>query len=344
MNTAYVWLRAHPGSVLFCAFVSFLFSVNLHAWDATGHRLNASIAFDYLPAERRDALLSILSQHPRFAADFQERMPAAISRGNKAEQDRWLFGQAAIWPDVARGILPESEREKYNRANWHFIDGRWVPAPELGNSSIQGNVYVGMVALPDIHGDHPDKISAENQVTNMMFALYYSLRRLHDTNVADPERAIALCLVMHLLGDIHQPLHAGSMLSATLFVNGDRGGNAINTRGGNLHARWDQALSDMPFAETLEKLTAEAARIGLNSELLAADNSSLWLQESRDILQTLVYTDEMREAVLQAERSATELPVFILDAEYVAQMQSVAEQRLLLAGLRLVHALGDPAR
>ncbi len=330
--------------MLFCALVSFLFSVNLHAWDATGHRLNAGIAFEYLPAERRDALLSILSQHPRFAEDFRERMPAAISRGSNAEQDRWLFGQAAVWPDVARGILPESERNIYNRANWHFIDGRWVPAPELGNSSIQGNVYVGMVALPDIQGEHPDTIHAANQVTNMMLALYYSLHRLNDINVAESERAIALCWVMHLLGDIHQPLHAGSLLSAKLFVNGDRGGNDINTRGGNLHARWDQALSDMPFAETQEKLTVAAARISLDRELLATDNSALWLQESRDILQTLVYTDDMREAVLHAERSATELPVFILDAEYVTQMQSVAEQRLVLAGLRLVHALGDPAR
>jgi hypothetical protein len=39
------------------------------------------------------------------------------------------------------------------------------------------------------------------------------------------KRAIALCWVLHLVGDIHQPLHAAALFSKD-SLKGDRGGNA----------------------------------------------------------------------------------------------------------------------
>ncbi|HUC97485.1 MAG TPA: S1/P1 nuclease, partial [Candidatus Polarisedimenticolaceae bacterium] len=55
------------------------------------------------------------------------------------------------------------------------------------------------------------------------------------------ERRIALRFVAHLVGDIHQPLHAG-------FAE-DRGGNSIavrfNGRKENLHSLWDTALVEL---------------------------------------------------------------------------------------------------
>jgi len=52
------------------------------------------------------------------------------------------------------------------------------------------------------------------------------------------ERAEALKFLIHLVGDLHQPLHSGD--------NHDRGGNDLrithNGRPGNLHSLWDGAL------------------------------------------------------------------------------------------------------
>ena len=58
-------------------------------------------------------------------------------------------------------------------------------------------------------------------------------------------RSFALRLIIHYVGDIHQPLHAVSGISSD-FPTGDRGGNdqwVPNVDGaGNLHAAWDSGL------------------------------------------------------------------------------------------------------
>lgn len=54
--------------------------------------------------------------------------------------------------------------------------------------------------------------------------------------------SVALRLMIHYTGDIHQPLHATSRVDSD-YPAGDRGGNSLRlpSRGGasNLHASWD---------------------------------------------------------------------------------------------------------
>lgn len=68
-------------------------------------------------------------------------------------------------------------------------------------------------------------------------ALERQIERLHSGD-SDVERLKALKYVVHLVADVHQPLHAG-------FAD-DRGGNKFQVqasgRGTNLHAVWDSAL------------------------------------------------------------------------------------------------------
>lgn len=58
------------------------------------------------------------------------------------------------------------------------------------------------------------------------------------TETSDDRKLVALKYVVHLIGDIHQPLHAG--------YGDDRGGNAYQLqafmRGSNLHALWDTGM------------------------------------------------------------------------------------------------------
>src|SRR5690606_40580353 len=67
-----------------------------------------------------------------------------------------------------------------------------------------------------------------------------------------------------------------------------------------------------------------------------------WLEESREIMQLYVYTDDIKAGVLRSERRDSPLPEFALDADYLARMQSIAEDRLALAGLRLALILRIP--
>ena len=327
-------------SLLLVLALVFLFSSSgVFAWDAAAHRLSATITYESLLPSRREALLTILQHHPRYAEDFQAQMPAAIRADSASAQARWLLGQAAVWPDLARS-LPARERQRYNHPDWHWIDGRWL-RPHIDGEAIQGNVYIGMTPLPPLlHSRSTHAVPRLSQIDNMMLALDYSLAKLRDEAAPMPERAIALCWVMHLLGDIHQPLHAGSLLSPRVFPDGDRGGNAIMTEDGNLHARWDQALRQQPLPTTLQQLMRQADELADSAVVLTTD-SNHWLQESREILHSSVYSAEMINAVLHSERTGAVLPRFTLDAPYQQQMRQISEQRLLLAGLRLAKVLNE---
>ena len=75
----------------------------------------------------------------------------------------------------------------------------------------------------------------------MMSVAYKTLTSNMDKNSA--ERALFARYVVHLLGDIHQPLHSVALFNLT-YPTGDIGGNAekvllVNGSTSNFHAFWD---------------------------------------------------------------------------------------------------------
>lgn len=299
---------------------------NAHAWDATAHRLSTYVAWEALPQEVREALHETLQEHPRFQEDFLDQMPAAILLASEEEQVRWLLGQAAIWPDTVRGFVGD-DLLRYNRPDWHWIDGAWVRG-----GGIQGNVYVGTESLPIIDGAFAPPNMDERDATNIVLALDYNIQQLTHPLSSASQRAVALCWVLHLAGDIHQPLHSGSLISTDLFATGDRGGNGISTHGGSLHAIWDEALRSQPFDDTLLRMLATMRQTDLNT---ISPNTSAWLEESRKFMHEFVYPDEIKAAVLRSERRGTPLPSFALDDDYAGRMHAISEDRVTLAGMRL---------
>ena len=80
----------------------------------------------------------------------------------------------------------------------------------------------------------------------------------HSSNAPDEKRLLALKYVVHLVGDVHQPLHAEYL--------DDKGGNTYQLqafmRGSNLHALWDTGLIrnlNEDNAQTVERLLVSRA-------------------------------------------------------------------------------------
>lgn len=318
---------------LFKLLLLLIFNLPFHtamAWDSVGHRLSAAVAMEFLSDDRKAQLLTILEQHPRFEEDFLAQIPGFIDTRNDEQMAVWLLAQAAYWPDIARG-LAAGEAQKYNRPSWHYIDGAWV----RGAASSQGNSYVGVARFADIDGAGAASIRTERQADNIITALDYNTMVLADGNRAMAERAVALCWVLHLFGDIHQPLHTGSLFSAGVFQRGDRGGNGISTDTGNLHSRWDRSLSAAGLAETLPLVLQQLSAIAPAEQQAIESDWSQWMVESREILLAIVYTDVMKREIAAADRSGRELQASPLSSAYVAQMQEISRQRIGLAGLRL---------
>ena len=72
---------------------------------------------------------------------------------------------------------------------------------------------------------------------------------MRTSTAAAEDKAVAICWIFHLVGDIHQPLHNAAYFSSEEgFRQGDQGGNRfgvkINGRKWKLHAFWDDLLGE----------------------------------------------------------------------------------------------------
>jgi len=290
------------------------------AWNETAHMVAAVIAYDALPDDQKSAVGDLLRKHPRFAADFEPNLPRRFRNRGAAEQNRWYFAFAATWPDFARRfdtVPAAAEREalvaRYNHGSWHYIN---LPA------------YLRPADAQRLNRKLPSMNWSPGQSDrdlNVVQALARARHTLCGAHVSDDERALAFTWLLHLLADLHQPLHTTALYSVDRFPNGDRGGNDIAVRGGtNLHALWDDALGHDRRWRRIETMAAEY-RVALDPATPL--NFQAWAEQGHDLARRVVYTDAIRRAV---EASALVDP----DSAYRAQMHATAESQIGLAGAR----------
>lgn len=129
------------------------------------------------------------------------------------------------------------------------------------------------------------------------------------TAKSDEERLLALKYIVHLVADVHQPLHAGHQH--------DKGGNKFQVRafgrGTNLHALWDSDL--------IEERLGGAALMLHNAQGMPAPartmNPAAWAEESCQIVQTEgFYPSSRKVGLLYALRWDVVLRQRLSDAAY----------------------------
>lgn len=288
-----------------------------NAWSEGGHHLIGLVAYHLLDDGQKAAFQGMLAQHPRFTEDF------AVP-GNVATADRWRAGRAGYWPDVARS------QPAFNRPNWH-----WEDAVTLVVGDREG------VRLPRHVTKLPRGANLQTEDLHASQAIALCQRVLNDASQPAADRAIALCWLGHLVGDSHQPCHAGSLYAAKAFPTGDRGGNEVSTaQRRNLHALWDGLLGG-GYSETSEN--RRFADIVNDAELMARGEKAAekmdpldWLEESRLASTKVVYTTEVLGPVRAvAEGRAESMPTIQVSPEYLQTGGRMATLRACQAGWRL---------
>jgi hypothetical protein len=300
------------------------------AWIDTGHRVIALIAWADLTPSAKARLTEILKAHPRYKEDLLADLDADLPNSTPGEdQDRFAFGIAATWPDLVRSFS-NPMHATFNHPAWHYIDIPYSVGGQAAN-------------LPPDQGPAPH---------NAVEALAYSVSGLKDPAAPDKDKAIALCWVLHLCGDIHQPLH-GVELFSPQFPNGDQGGNAevvlrqppYPDSQTKLHALWDQLPGQFKSEEMCRDLAA-----GLRSDprytraalkdALAVKDFAAWAQESHDLAVKYAYLDGQLQSAASAGPNA-QAPQQIpgLPPGYIAQAEDIALQRVILAGYRTADLL-----
>ena len=163
---------------------------------------------------------------------------------------------------------------------------------------------------------------------------------LGDSRSPARERDEALKWIVHLLGDIHQPLHAAN--------NADLGGNrvavaleGIHTRGRDtLHKAWDNDLVQLVLhtrdhqrpPPDIEPLASEAAHL---EREVGQGTPDSWARESNNLARNVAYR--------YPGFACNSVPgaIVVLDAAYLDDAELVVRERLLLAGARLATLLNS---
>ena len=136
------------------------------------------------------------------------------------------------------------------------------------------------------------------QNLNSVQALRGNLLIWHDESASNANRAVALCWILHIVGDMHQPLHNVALFSKPYFPNGDRGGNDISVLEGdqtkNLHWWWDGLPNEMedlsPSARTLRTIQSETVDDAAIDE---------WLHHHARLAEMFVYPDDVKSQLLE---------------------------------------------
>ena len=315
-----------------------LLATAVDAWNPAGHMAIASIAYDRLTEPQRQSLVALLRDHPRFGQDFAAQLPAGLS---PPEQARWIFMRGAVWPDVARSLTGD-DLKTYNHPSWHYVD---LPVYLDAQASEK-------ISPPPMELDYRKASSA--QTMNVVQALDRAAADLADASQSRAQKAVALCWVLHLVGDIHQPLHGATLYSAARFRGvpiGDRGGNDIpvsdiagivvttEQRKPNLHALWDAMLGTDDSLDAAVKLGDSIVQSHPSKdfeEQLKRGRPPDWARESCQIAAREVYTPEIRTAIEAGEAHPhAPLPPLKISAQYLEAGRRTAGERAALAGYRL---------
>ena len=154
------------------------------------------------------------------------------------------------------------------------------------------------------------------------------------------ESGVDLAWLLHLVGDVHQPLHSSGRVSDR-DPDGDRGGNDFaldDLEIRNLHAYWDTILkrthqkrhSESYFAwvsrvagELIESHPPESLR-----DAVAVDGFESWSKASAEITITRVYPEYLKRDGAPPAR-------------YETEASAIASKQVALAGFRLARLLDD---
>ncbi|MFY7993683.1 MAG: S1/P1 nuclease [Bacteriovoracaceae bacterium] len=222
------------------------------------------------------------------------------------------LAQVSNWPDEIK-----SEPAKYGHTfNWHYTD--WKDDQETHNH--------------------------EHSSGKLLPAIDEQIATLKDEKKTEAEKAFALKFLVHLIGDLHMPLHVGNGI--------DQGGNfckvLFHNTPSNLHRVWDEDMIDFTRLSFTELTQFVSRTHGLKSLEYKQGSILDWAKESKEIRQ-MIYPP----AVL-IEESGAGSPTYCLrpynqvaanlpkiSYEYSYQFAPVMEKRLFQAGVRLAKILDD---
>lgn len=199
----------------------------------------------------------------------------------------------ALVSNYGDAIKSDNAYRKYGP--WHYVNFPFDGTYEASEKNEKGDIYVAITTCVSV---------------------------LKDDTATKDEKVFYLKMLVHFMGDLHQPLHIG--------LAEDKGGNDFQVRwfnaGTNLHTVWDFKMLDS-YEMSYTELAANAAKLS-KFQLKALQEGTVkdWMNESRVLCKEVYATTEIGDK---------------LGYRYMYDYVNVARAQLQKGGIRLAVLLND---
>ena len=217
-----------------------------------------------------------------------------LTKKAKKNLEKLLKGEGlAIVSTYADEIKSDKAYRKFSA--WHYVNFKDGEAYETGEKNPKGDLIQGIKECQKI---------------------------ISNPASSEKDKVFYLKLLVHLIGDLHQPLHTGRAE--------DRGGNAIKVnwfRGKtNLHAVWDSKMIES-YNMTYSELSTNLDYFSKNQKVAIQKGTIIdWANESRELAKTVYGSAKIDQN---------------LSYRYMYDHFSTVKAQLKKGGLRLAKVLND---
>ena len=291
--------------------VLFTLSVPLSslAWNHEGHLTVSAIAYSQMNQGEKQRIDAILRFHPAYwswLGEYNQGHP------NGMTPQAFAFIRAAAWPDDIRNTIQD-------RPPWHYVNYP-VTLPNVNTTTPIGDGVL-----------HIQLQQCMNDVRN----------ETAPTHAARVDRAIKLSWVLHLIGDLHQPLHSVALVNQR-YPQGDRGGNLFFIRTTahsdrlKLHTFWDNVLGDSWNLSDAATLALQITQQIPPTSAMLNGNYHDWIVEASNLAVANVYRFRLNNNWFTIQDQGAVLP-----QDYQSNARRIATMQVALAGYRLKNTLAQ---
>lgn len=261
-------------------------------------------------------MLGLIIQHQAYSWNaLGHRLVAQIAYHHLTDRSKSLYNRynrslnSVYRAQTLVNAAPWMDGLRYKNELWlqpmHYID---IPFSIDGTTLIQ-----------------PDKVNA-------VYAINEASLVLKDSYTNAFNKGFSLRILLHVVGDLHQPMHAVSQFSVK-HPEGDYGGNLVflgkNTVAKNLHAYWDNGGGFLKTRHYLSNRALDAKAYKIESRWpcnlgAMTINPNAWSKESHELAVSKAYL------IKNGQKP---------EKNYQKMVKEITRQRIALAGCRLAFLL-----
>ena len=281
--------RVRPGFAVLATLLAATVAAPASAYWEYGHQTVARIAEANVRPKTRAAIRDLLRHFDLLGTP--ECKAATIA-------------EASVWADCVKPLKDANGKSRFGYAyTWHF---------------------------QDVNICHPFDLVVPCKAGNCVSAqITRDVALLKNRHAPEKDRVEALAFLIHFVGDLHQPLHAGE--------KDDKGGNDVKAVYGsyspprlNLHSIWDGYLAERAITTGPSLVHRYPAAVRAK---VAAGDVTDWSRESWHVAHDAAYGSAMADPCAPTPARVT------LDEATIEKLVPVARLEVERGGLRLAKLL-----